>query len=92
MLYEASFAAFNNQHTYMDNEYSLGDYAFGAGLGAIVGPFRWIGKKDELFSKAQAIAVEEDEGQIYECSLPNTSGGICYQLYQTTCSYSSTGC
>lgn len=75
MLYEASFAAFNNQHTYMDNEYSLGDYAFGAGLGAIVGPFRWIGKKDELFSKAQAIAVEEGKGQIYSVLYPTLQGG-----------------
>ncbi len=75
MLYEATFAYFNNQHTYMDNNYSVADYAIGAGLGALVGPLRWVGKKKDLFEKAEQIAVTEGKGQIYQTIYPSLTGG-----------------
>ncbi len=45
-IYEASFAMLMNDHAYMENNYGVGDYAIGMGLGALAGPLRmWQGTK-----------------------------------------------
>lgn len=46
VMFESSLVMLMNDHAYMENNYSIGDYAFGVGLGAIAGPLRvWQGTK-----------------------------------------------
>jgi len=59
LLYETSFALFNNQHPYMENDYDVGDYLIGASLGALVGPLRYMGEKKSLRDMLRPIVEDQ---------------------------------
>lgn len=55
IVYEAAFITFMNQHSYMEENYDLGDAAIGVALGSIMGPLRLIGLNRDLKSATSAI-------------------------------------
>lgn len=84
-LYELSYAAFNNQHAYLENDYDLVDYAIGASLGSLVGPLKWIGKKKQFLEEANKLTVEFDTSkQIHHATGSMLQGGdeLSFTSYQ----------
>lgn len=84
-LYELAFLHFNNQHAYLEEDYSPMDFAIGTGLGALVGPLRWMGKKKELYTNSTRLAAEVDKlDEVTNVLYPSITKGnrIAYQAYQ----------
>ena len=84
-LYELSYLWFNNQHAYINEDYSLADFAIGTGLGAIMGPLRWIQKKKEVFANSTRLDAEINKyNEVTDVLYPGLTKGnrIAYQSYQ----------